>query len=149
MAEILFYHLTESKLDDALPGLVERSVERGWRVVVQSQTDERRDAIDVLLWNWSDVSFIAHGTDQEPHPERQPVLLTTTQDNPNQATVRFLVEGSDIDNASDYERLVVMFDGHDSEQVELARSQWKKFKQDDHNLTYWQQNSDRRWERKA
>lgn len=26
MAEILFYHLTESTLDEALPGLVERSL---------------------------------------------------------------------------------------------------------------------------
>lgn len=149
MAEILFYHLTESKLDDALPGLVERSVERGWRVAVQATTQERRDAIDALLWSWSDVSFIAHGSDQESYVEEQPVLLTITQNNLNQATVRFLVEGADIDNATDYERLVVMFDGHDTEQVNLARAQWKKFKQDDHNLTYWQQNSDRRWERKA
>lgn len=149
MAEILFYHLTESKLDDALPGLVERSVERGWRVAVQATTQERRDTIDALLWSWSDVSFIAHGSDQEPYVEEQPVLLTITQNNLNQATVRFLVEGADIDNATDYERLVVMFDGHDTEQVNLARAQWKKFKQDDHNLTYWQQNSDRRWERKA
>ena len=138
MAEILFYHLTESKLDDALPGLVERSVERGWRVAVQATTQERRDTIDALLWSWSDVSFIAHGSDQEPYVEEQPVLLTITQNNFNQATVRFLVEGADIDNATDYERLVV-----------IARAQWKKFKQDDHNLTYWQQNSDRRWERKA
>lgn len=149
MAEILFYHLTESKLDDALPGLVERSVERGWRVVVQTRTEERRDAIDILLWSWSDVSFIGHATDQDPFPEEQPVLLTTTQDNLNQSTVRFLVEGADIDNAKDYERLVVMFDGHNSDQVEHARTQWKKFKQDDHKLTYWQQNADRRWERKA
>ncbi|HLP68577.1 MAG TPA: DNA polymerase III subunit chi, partial [Rhizobium sp.] len=29
MAEILFYHLTESKLEDALPPLLEKSVERG------------------------------------------------------------------------------------------------------------------------
>ena len=35
MADILFYHLTESTLEEALPGLLERSVERGWRAVVQ------------------------------------------------------------------------------------------------------------------
>ena len=31
MAEILFYHLTESTLEEALPGLLEKSVERGWQ----------------------------------------------------------------------------------------------------------------------
>jgi DNA polymerase-3 subunit chi len=35
MTEVLFYHLTESKLEDALPPLLDKSVERGWRVAVQ------------------------------------------------------------------------------------------------------------------
>ncbi len=149
MAEILFYHLTESTLDEALPGLVERSQARGWRVAVQTVSEERRDALDSLLWTFSDTSFVAHGTDKEPHPEHQPVLLTTSEANPNGATVRFLVEGAALERAQDYERLVVMFDGHDQEQLDIARAQWKAFKGESHKLTYWQQTPDRRWERKA
>ena len=34
MTEVLFYHLTERKLEDALPPLLDKSVERGWRVAV-------------------------------------------------------------------------------------------------------------------
>ncbi|KXF77751.1 DNA polymerase III subunit chi [Paramesorhizobium deserti] len=149
MAEILFYHLTESTLDDALPGLVERSLSRGWRVVIQTATEERRDALDNHLWTWSDASFLAHGTDREPFPAEQPVILTTSDANPNGATVRFVVEGAEISRAGDYERLVVMFDGHDQEQLERARAQWKALKEEGHQLTYWQQTPDRRWERKA
>ncbi|MFC4624162.1 DNA polymerase III subunit chi [Daeguia caeni] len=149
MTEILFYHLTESTLDEALPGLVERSLGRGWRVAIQTVSEERRDALDNLLWTFSDTSFVAHGTDLEPYPEHQPVLLTVTENNANGATVRFLVEGAAIDRAGDYERLVVMFDGHDQAQLETARAQWKAFKAEGHDLTYWQQTSDRRWERKA
>lgn len=149
MAEILFYHLTESTLDEALPGLVERSLSRGWRVTVQTVSEERRDMIDALLWTFSDTSFVAHATDQEPYPEHQPVFLTTSQDNPNGATVRFLVEGAALDRVGDYDRLVVMFDGHDQQQLEQARAQWKAFKTESHDLTYWQQTPDRRWERKA
>ncbi|RCS23162.1 DNA polymerase III subunit chi [Phyllobacterium salinisoli] len=149
MAEILFYHLTESTLEEALPGLVERSLSRGWRVVIQTATDERRDALDNHLWTWSDASFLAHGTDREPYPAEQPVILTTTDANPNNATVRFIVEGAEISRAGDYERIVVMFDGHDQDQLERARSQWKTLKAEQHDLTYWQQTSDRKWERKA
>lgn len=149
MAEILFYHLTESTLDEALPGLVERSLTRGWRVTIQALTEERRDALDSLLWTFSDASFVAHGTDQEPNPELQPVLLTTSQVNLNGATVRFLVEGAALEDASSYDRLVVMFDGHNQDQLEHARTQWKAFKTENHDLTYWQQTPDRRWERKA
>ncbi|OYR18737.1 DNA polymerase III subunit chi [Brucella thiophenivorans] len=149
MAEILFYHLTESTLDEALPGLVERSLTRGWRVTIQALTEERRDTLDSLLWTFSDASFVAHGTDQEPNPELQPVLLTTSQVNLNGATVRFLVEGAALEDASSYDRLVVMFDGHNQDQLEHARTQWKAFKTENHDLTYWQQTPDRRWERKA
>ncbi|MBA8838306.1 DNA polymerase III subunit chi [Ochrobactrum sp. RH2CCR150] len=149
MAEILFYHLTESTLDEALPGLVERSLGRGWRVTVQTVSEERRDALDNLLWTFSDTSFVAHGTDVEPNPEQQPVLLTTTENNANGATVRFLVEGAGLEQVGSYERLVVMFDGHDQDQLDIARGQWKAFKAEHHDLTYWQQTPDRRWERKA
>lgn len=149
MAEILFYHLTESTLDEALPGLVERSLARGWRVTIQAVSEERRDSLDNLLWTFSDTSFLAHGTDQEPYPEQQPVLLTTSDANLNGATVRFLVEGAALEELAGYERLVVMFDGHNQEQLEHARAQWKAFKAGSHDLTYWQQTADRRWERKA
>lgn len=149
MAEILFYHLTESVLDEALPGLVDRSLERGWRVAIQMTTEERRDELDRLLWTWSNASFLAHGTDAQPHAEHQPALLTLTSANPNNATVRFFVEGAPVSDAENYDRLVVMFDGHDADQLALAREQWKLLKSAGHQLTYWQQNADRRWEKKA
>ena len=46
MTEVLFYHLTESKLEDALPPLLEKSVERGWRVAVQLKEGSRRELLD-------------------------------------------------------------------------------------------------------
>ena len=45
MAEALFYHLTESRLEDALPPLLEKSLERGWKVSVHVGSEERRDAL--------------------------------------------------------------------------------------------------------
>ncbi len=149
MAEILFYHLTESTLEDALPALLERTLQRGWRAVVQAGSPERRDSLDSYLWTYRDDSFLAHGSDHEPHAEAQPVLLTTGQDNGNQATVRFVVDGASPPPAENYERMVFMFDGHDAAQVEEARAQWKTQKAAGHAVTYWQQTPDRRWERKA
>ena len=61
MTEVLFYHLTESTLEDALPNLLERSVQRGWRTIVQTGSDERRDSLDTHLWTYRDDSFLAHG----------------------------------------------------------------------------------------
>jgi DNA polymerase-3 subunit chi len=149
MTEILFYHLTESTLEDALPSLLERSVQRGWRVVVQTGSEERRDSLDVHLWTFRDDSFLAHGVDRDAHAEVQPVLLTTGQDNRNEAAVRFVVDGASPPPAEDYQRLVFMFDGHDASQLEEARRQWKMQKAAGHQITYWQQTPERRWEQKA
>ena len=91
MSEVLFYHLTESKLEDALPPLLDKSLERGWRVVVQAGDAERRDALDAHLWTFREDSFLPHGTDEQAFAADQPVLLTTAPDNANAATVRFIV----------------------------------------------------------
>lgn len=149
MADVLFYHLTESTLEDALPGLLERSVGRGWRVVVQTGTEERRDALDTHLWTFRDDSFLAHATDREMHVADQPILLTTDIANPNEARIRFMVDGASPPDLSGYERAVFLFDGHDAGQVEAARAHWKTMKDAGHAVTYWQQTPDRRWERKA
>jgi DNA polymerase-3 subunit chi len=149
MAEVLFYHMTESTLEDALPGLLERSVGRGWRAVVQTGSEERRDALDQHLWTFRDDSFLAHGTDREPLAAEQPVLLTTGDGNPNKADIRFLVDGAVPPELAGYERAVFLFDGHDDGQVEAAREHWKTMKAAGHTVTYWQQTTDRRWERKA
>jgi DNA polymerase-3 subunit chi len=149
MAEVLFYHMTESTLEDTLPGLLERSVGRGWRAVVQTGGEERRDALDQHLWTFRDDSFLAHGTDREPLAAEQPVLLTTGEGNQNQANIRFLVDGAVPPELAGYERAVFLFDGHDDGQVEAAREHWKTMKAAGHTVTYWQQTADRRWERKA
>jgi DNA polymerase-3 subunit chi len=147
--EILFYHLTESTLEEALPGLLEKTLQRGWRAVVQTGGEERRDALDTRLWTYRDDSFLGHGSDHEPHAEDQPVVLTTGQGNPNNAAVRFLVDGASPPDPQPYERLVFMFDGHDETQLEAARGQWKAQKAAGHAVTYWQQTPDRRWERRS
>ena len=48
-----------------------------------------------------------------------------------------------------YERVVFMFDGYDQAQLEGARAHWKTLKAEGHALTYWQQNQDGRWVKKA
>jgi DNA polymerase-3 subunit chi len=149
MTEVLFYHLTESRLEDALPPLLEKSLDRGWRVVVQAGDEARRDALDNVLWTYSEASFLPHGLDTEPHAAEQPVLLTTGEGTANGANVRFLVDGAPLPDLSGFERVVVMFDGHDQDQLERARGQWKQLKGDGHALTYWQQTGAGRWEKKA
>jgi DNA polymerase III subunit chi len=152
--EVWFYHLQGEPLARVLPTLVERSLARGWKAVIQALTEERIGALDELLWTYSDESFLAHGTAREGDPHLQPVYLTTGTDNPNGASIRFCVEGADVAEVlavadPAYERLIVLFDGADPDQLEAARGQWKLLKGGTYELAYWQQAAGGRWERKA
>lgn len=150
MAEVLFYHLQRQPLETALPALLEKSLERGWRAVVQAVSEERIAALDEHLWTYRDDSFLPHGTDKEAHAADQPVVLTTGDLNPNRASVRFLVEGAEIpSDAAAYQRMVILFDGTDPHALALAREQWRAVKEAGHEATYWQQSENGRWERKA
>lgn len=57
MTEVLFYHLQDMTLETVLPPLLEKSLERGWRAVVQSTSEERADALDAHLWTYRDDLF--------------------------------------------------------------------------------------------
>ena len=150
MAEVLFYHLTQSRLEEALPDLLERSLARGWRVVVQTATPERRDALDQHLWTYKDDSFLPHGSDSEGNGALQPILLTVEpEQRANDPQVRFMVEGAVPHDLSGVQRGVYLFDGQDPDQVAQARERWKAEKAAGHEVTYWQQSEDRRWVKKA
>lgn len=148
--DILFYHLTETRVEDALPPLLEKSVERNWRVAVQTITPERSAFLDNHLWTWRADSFLPHGVeDDEATAAQQPILLTASGGNANHASVRFLIDGAEPPDLAGYERVVFMFDGHDADQLTRARGQWKKLKGEGHTLSYWQQTREGRWEKKA
>ena len=149
MTEVLFYHLEHQPLERALPALVERTLARGWRAVVQAGSEERVDALDTLLWTYAEESFLPHGTKRDGNAAEQPVYLTTDEANPNGAAVRFLVDGAEINEHNGYERIVYMFDGHDSGAVAHARERWKAAKAAGCQIAYWQQSAEGRWEKKA
>jgi DNA polymerase-3 subunit chi len=150
MTEILFYHLKGQTPEQVLPPLLQKSLDRGWRVVVQASTEERIEALDAHLWTWRDDSFLPHGTAREAEAAQQPILLTVDDDNPNGAAVRFLVEGAAMPrDAVAYERVVLLFDGEDPDAVEVARLRWSEAKAAGFDVTYWQADDRGSWQRKA
>ena len=150
MTEILFYHLQRQPLEKVLPSLLEKSVERGWRVVIQAASEERVEAIDALLWTYRDDGFLPHGTHRQPDAAAQPVLITVDDGNPNDASVRFLIDGAEVPgDAASYQRIVLLFDGEDEEAVSGARLRWSEAKSKGFEVAYWQSDENGRWIKKA
>jgi len=150
MTEVLFYHLQGQPLDRVLPTLIEKSLERGWTIVVQAASDERLDALDAHFWTYRDDAFLPHGTARAGDAAEQPVLLTTADHNPNGANVRFLVDGVALPgDAAAYHRIVLLFDGEDPDAVAQARQRWSEAKAAGFDLTYWQPDEQGRWQRRG
>jgi len=149
MTEVLFYHLEHQPLERALPALVERTLERNWRAVIEVGSEERVEALDTLLWTYREESFLPHGTRRDGNPDQQPVFLTSSQDNPNAATVRFLLDGAQLADLTSYARVVYVFDGRDASAVDRAREEWRRLKEADCEVTYWQQSPEGRWQKKG
>ena len=149
MTEVLFYHLERSPLERVLPELLEKCLERDWRVIIQTGSHKRVEALDASLWTYSEASFLPHGTDFQDNPQDQPILITMDKDNKNDAHVRFLVDGADTDDISGYIRAIYMFNGREEEALNNARKQWKAYKDSDHALTYWAQNEAGKWQKKG
>ena len=150
MTEILFYHLQRQPIERALPALLEKSLERGWRVIVQAASEERIEALDAHLWTYRDDAFLPHGVWRDPEAREQPILLTVNDDNLNQASVRFLIDGATVpSDASSYQRIVLLFDGDDPDAAAAARLRWQEAKDSGFAVTYWQPDEHGRWQRKA
>jgi DNA polymerase-3 subunit chi len=154
MTEALFYHLERRALDAVLPGLLERTLERGWRAVIKTESAERADAIDNLLWTYSEQSFLPHAQSGDGDPKHQPVLITVEDENPNDAQVLFLVGGAipppwSRGDVAALARVVLLFDGRDPEALNRARDAWKASKEAGHEATYWKENASGKFEKQA
>jgi DNA polymerase-3 subunit chi len=144
MVEIFFYHHQNTPIGETLPRLLEKSLARGWRVVVQATSEARLRALDQALWAGARESFLPHGTIADPSPETQPIYLTASNDNPNRAEVRFFLEGARVadllsGDVAPRERAVLLFDGEEEAELEDARAQWRELRDAGHELVYLQQ----------
>ncbi|MEL6281689.1 MAG: DNA polymerase III subunit chi [Pseudomonadota bacterium] len=151
MGEAIFYHLTMRPLEAALPELLEKTLERGWRAVVRCGSVERVGALDKLLWTYRDESFLPHGVAGDGPAERQPIYLTAGPELPNAPQLLFLVDGADAspEEMASFERCCLMFDGNDPAMVAKAREAWKSATGGGLPAVYWAQDDRGRWVKKT
>ena len=150
MAEVYFYHLTTSPLERTVPDLVERTLARGWKAVLRVGSATTLSGLDRLLWTFRPDSFLPHGTEASPHPERQPVYLTAGREVPNDADLLMLVDGARADptEMTGFARTCLLFDGNDTEALSRARADWRAVTEAGLPAVYWAQENGRWVERR-
>ncbi|MDD9876023.1 MAG: DNA polymerase III subunit chi [Magnetovibrio sp.] len=149
MTDIAFYHLERSPLEQALPKLLEKTLDAGKRALVVAGSEARVEALNNLLWTYHQDSWLPHGSAKDGDAGDQPVWLATSDDNANAAQFLFLTDGATSDRLADFERCFELFDGNDEAMVAAAREHWAAYKDAGHALTYWQQTGAGGWEKMA
>ena len=149
MTDIAFYHLQRSPLEQVLPRLLEKTLTAGKRAVVLAGSEDRVEALAMVLWTYHPDSWLPHGTAKDGEADRQPVWLTPHDENPNGASFLFLTDGMDSEHTAGFERCFDLFDGNDVDALAAARERWKARKDAGHAVTYWQQTERGGWEQKA
>ncbi len=149
MAELWFYHLERSNIEAALPSLLEKCLQRGWRALVRGGVEERLDGLDAALWTYRDESFLPHGRAGRDEPAGQPVWLTGADGNPNGAQALFVIDGANSADAKEFQRAIMLFDGRDEAALSIARARWKGAKDEGMTVSYWKESGAGRWEKQA
>jgi DNA polymerase-3 subunit chi len=134
-----FYHLTRSPVEAALPMLIGKSLEAGWRVAVRGLDEARMRWLDEKLWLGAEEGFLPHGLAGGPHDADQPVLLTTAPEAPNSAACLMAIDGAEVTAAevAALERVCILFDGNDPDALARARAQWKQLTEAGASAQYW------------
>lgn len=151
MGAAYFYHLTDRRLEDVLPTLLERATAQGWRVAVRGGDADRLAALDEALWTRPPDGFLPHGIEGGGREAEQPVLLTTAPGAPaNGPDCTFAVYGAAVDaqEVATSARCAVVFDGRDPDELAVARALWKSLAASGAVAQYWAE-SGGRWEKRA
>ncbi|MCX7338862.1 MAG: DNA polymerase III subunit chi [Alphaproteobacteria bacterium] len=146
--EVSFYELTTTSVEKMLPKLLEKVYSSQQRAVVLLDSEERLGVVNAALWTYSTLAFLPHGSIKEDAAtrSRQPIWLTTTLENPNQADVLVVTTGGLIEEPDAFKKCLDVFEGTLDENKTRAQQRQSHYKAAGIPCVYWRQNSTGGWD---
>ncbi|MEO7602310.1 MAG: DNA polymerase III subunit chi [Sphingomicrobium sp.] len=117
-----FYQLGGLAPDKVIAAIAGKVLGDGGRMLVVADDEAALARLDRMLWSEDSASFLPHGISGGVDDARQPILLSTSEDSPNQARSMLIADGQWRDSALTYDRAFFLFA---EAQVEDARLAWK------------------------
>ena len=149
MPEIRFYHLTKSRIDDALPALLQKVIDMGIKsdVIISGDVNE----FSTNLWeSGSGNSFIANDTGDDITTQTPVAIYSNVGLNTESLRkTRFFVDEISTELMAGADLNCFMFNGNDERILTNARALWKDLAdKDEFKLVYYHQNDNGVWETK-
>ena len=144
--QVDFYQLGGSAPEQVIASIAEKVLAGEGRLLIVAEDEAFLSRLDRLLWDAGPASFLPHALAGGAEDARQPVLLSTSADAPNQARNMLIADGQWRDSALTYDRSFYLFD---TETLEGARLAWKLLSgREGVERRYWAQ-VDGRWKQQA
>jgi len=144
--QVDFYQLAGTALEQVIASIAEKVLSGDGRLLIVADEEPFLARLDRMLWDLGPTSFIPHGVAGGAYDARQPVLLSTSPDAPNNARNMLIADGQWRDAALSYDRSFYLFDAGTLEGARLA---WKLLAgREGVERRYWAQ-TDGRWKQQA
>lgn len=149
MGVVMFYQLSRSGAEQTVRTLLDRAMGQGWRIMIRSTDAAALNRLDERLWLQPEDGFLPHGREGGSADADQPVLLGMGAITNGAKGLMLLdqAEASETE-ARDLERVWVIFDGANEDQLMSARRYWKHITDLGLAAQYWSEDSGR-WEKRA
>ena len=102
--QVDFYHLAGTPAEPVIARHREKVIEGDGRLLIVAEDEAFLARLDRVLWDQGDVSFLPHGLVGGTDDARQPILLSTSADAPNQARNMLIADGAWREAALTYDR---------------------------------------------
>src|SRR5690349_18371580 len=120
--QVDFYQLGGAPPEQVIASLGEKVLAAGGRLIVVAEDESFLARLDRILWDQGSTSFLPHALAGGADDARQPILLSTSPDAPNQARNLLIADGAWREAALTYDRSFYIFD---DSTLEAARLAWK------------------------
>ena len=120
--QVDFYQIAETPAEQVIASIAARVTDGEERLLIVADDEAFLARLDRVLWDQGDTSFLPHGLVGGTDDARQPILLSTNPDAPNQARNMLIADGAWREAALTYDRSFYLFD---DSAVEGARLAWK------------------------
>lgn len=144
--QVDFYQLAGTPPEQVIASLAEKILETDNRLLVVADDETFLVRLDRMLWDQGPANFLPHGLAGRAEDARQPILLSSSPDAPNQARHMLIADGKWREAALTYDRSFYLFD---DSTLEGARLAWKLLAgREGIERRYWAQEAGK-WVRKA
>ena len=123
MTRVDFYQLSTDPVDVTVGKLARAAKQHGERLLVVAADDAALEHLSGRLWELGGRAFLANGRVDGAHASRQPILLSTSCDAPNDARMVILADGKWREEVTRFDSVKLLFG---AEATQDARALWRE-----------------------